>query len=327
MDSISKRKNRWVGWLLVIATATFATGCAGGGAPGPYAASQPNAKSSPTYAAESGGGYQPGTAGQRPEAPPAPPPATAAPHGGADKSGRASEAAPRDDRPGLATQWGETRRSEIRTTTFFRASDDQPSALTTLWYNDREGSRAQASAEGYRSFERASVAVAEGGVTISLKDEGGRTLPGYFAGGKTFAIGEAGTRYTIVLTNHTPARFEAVVSVDGLDVIDGRPAGFGKRGYLINPHASLEVDGFRQSESTVAAFRFGSVRSSYAAKKGDDRNVGVIGVAIFHERGTQMWPWDPREVDRRREADPFPNRFATPPLVSWWAFVRMSLKT
>jgi hypothetical protein len=237
------------------------------------------------------------------------------PQGGADKSAR-GEAAPRDERPGLATQWGETRRSEIRTTSFFRANDDQPSALTTLWYNDRDGSRAQASAEGYRSFERASVSVAEGGVTIALKDEGGRTLPGYFAGGKTFAIGESGTRYTIVLTNHTPARFEAVVSVDGLDVIDGRAAGFGKRGYLINPHATLEIDGFRQSESTVAAFRFGSVRGSYAAKKGDDRNVGVIGVAIFHERGTQMWPWDPREVDRRREADPFPNRFATPPLVS-----------
>ena len=314
--SQSKRTGtrRWAGALAAATIAVLATGCGASSAYGP--------PSSPGNAQRA---YEPGGyAGTAPKAlatdappPPPPAPATALPSGGADKSWGAPEArraeASKDERPGLATQWGESRTSHIRTTSFFRSNDDAPSATTGLFYNDREGSRAQASAEGFRSFERAAVSVADGGVTISLKDEGGRTLPGYFAGGKTFAIGESGSRYTIVLTNHTPARFEAVVSVDGLDVIDGRSASFSKRGYLVNPHDSVEIEGFRQSESSVATFRFGSVRGSYAAKKGDDRNVGVIGLAIFHERGFTMWPWDTREVERRRDADPFPNRFATPP--------------
>jgi hypothetical protein len=220
---------------------------------------------------------------------------------------------PAQERPGLATQWGETRTSHIRSAAFVRSNFDAPSATAALWYNDAEGARAQAAAEGYRRSERGELGMAQSGVVVSLRDESGRTLAGYQASGKTFAIGEAGARYSIWLENRTPARFEIVVSVDGLDVIDGKPASFGKRGYILNPHASLEIDGFRQSESTVAAFRFGSVRGSYAARKGDDRNVGVIGVAVFHEKGVPMWPWDPQEIERRRDANPFPGQFATPP--------------
>jgi hypothetical protein len=256
-------------------------------------------------------------------APPPPPPASPgmANYGQGEASGASPSMQPREapkaeasDRPGLATHWGEARTSHIHSTSFTRASGDSPSAVATLWYNDREGSRAMAASEGYRSNDRGEVGMAQSGITVSLRDSDGRMLPGYQAGGKTFAIGEAGTRYTIVIRNNTPARFEIVASVDGLDVMDGRPASFSKRGYLVNPHDSLEIDGFRTSENEVAAFRFGSVRGSYADKKGDDRNVGVIGIALFHERGFPMWPWDEREIEQRRNANPFPGRFASPPL-------------
>jgi hypothetical protein len=65
--------------------------------------------------------------------------------------------------------------------------------------------------------------------------------------------------------------------------------------------------------SSVAAFRFGAVEDSYAEKKGNARNVGVIGVAFFQERDS-AWPWDSSEIRRRETADPFPGRFATPPM-------------
>jgi hypothetical protein len=56
------------------------------------------------------------------------------------------------------------------------------------------------------------------------------------------------------------------------------------------------------------------VRGSYAGQKhGDTRNVGVIGFAFFHERGTNPWPWTREEVERRQDANPFPGQFATPP--------------
>lgn len=295
MESKTKKQGRLV-WLLV-ALGALVSGC--GKSAGPMAASSPNS------AHGSQPGYQSSDA-----APPPPPQAAGAPMPMAEPYKKDS-ASP--DRPGLATQWGETRSSHIRSATFYRADSGTPSATAALWYNDAEGSRSQASAEGYRRYDRGEVPMAQSGLVVSLRDGAGRPLPGYQVGGKTFAVGESGERYTIWLENRTPARFEVVVSVDGLDVIDGKSAAFGKRGYLINPHSSLEIDGFRQSEDTVAAFRFGSVRGSYAARKGDDRNVGVIGVAVFHERGFSMWPWDPQEIERRRDANPFPGQFATPP--------------
>jgi hypothetical protein len=108
---------------------------------------------------------------------------------------------------------------------------------------------------------------------------------------------------------------EVVSSVDGLDVMSGQPASVRRRGYLLLPYETLEIDGFRESESTVASFRFGRVSDSYAARQGSARDVGVIGLALFSERGD---PWSPSrrdEDERRLSATPFPGdrRFASPP--------------
>ncbi|HVY49396.1 MAG TPA: hypothetical protein VHB21_26070, partial [Minicystis sp.] len=171
-----------------------------------------------------------------------------------------------------------------------------------------------ASSAGFRRFAAGPISLAGGAVTMGLRDEGGRFLSGYTAAGKSFIVGEAGQRYTIVLRNNTDLRFEVVMSVDGLDVMDGRSASFRKRGYIVDPRSELEVDGFRQSTDTVAAFRFGSVRNSYANQKhGDARNVGIIGVALFHEMGTNPFAWTGSDVRTRERANPFPGQFASPP--------------
>jgi hypothetical protein len=158
----------------------------------------------------------------------------------------------------------------------------------------------------------AEAAPAGGMLTVRLLDENGTPLPAFMDQGRTLVQGEHGRRYVIEVENRSSNRFEAVVSVDGLDVVDGQAAAFSKRGYLIQPFATVEIDGFRQSMDEVAAFRFGSVRGAYASKKGNDRNVGVIGVAFFAERGAQVWTQ--RELVRRESADPFPGRFASPPI-------------
>ena len=80
----------------------------------------------------------------------------------------------------------------------------------------------------------------------------------------------------------------------------------------MRPNSEIVVEGFRQSMDAVAAFRFSSVRESYAHQThGDTRNVGVIGAAIFAEQGTNL-P-NRSEAQKRLNADPFPGRFATPP--------------
>ena len=131
-------------------------------------------------------------------------------------------------------------------------------------------------------------------------------------GDRWFVVGERGRRYSIVLRNRSDWRLEAVLSVDGLDVLDGRKASLSKRGYILNPHGELVVEGFRQNTEAVAAFRFGPVRESYANEKyHQTRNVGVIGIAIFNERGTNVPSWP--EVQRRLDANPFPGGFTVPP--------------
>ena len=101
-------------------------------------------------------------------------------------------------------------------------------------------------------------------VSIGLRDESGRLLPGAAVGDRWFVVGEKGRRYSIVVRNHTHARLEVVLSVDGLDVMDGRTASFGKRGYIVPPRGTVRVEGFRRSSDAVAAFRFSSVSDSYA---------------------------------------------------------------
>jgi hypothetical protein len=201
---------------------------------------------------------------------------------------------------------------------FVRADHQRPFAVSKLFYNDPDGIAAMSDTLGGMREHSRRFAIAGGHLELGLRDDSGRFLTGFVAGSDNFVTGVAGQRYTIFIKNHSPGRIEVVASVDGLDVIDGQPASFGKRGYLIDAFGDLEIEGFRTSANEVAAFRFGSVSQSYAARKhGNTRNVGVIGIAMFHERGDspQMWG-TPRGHDDTRDratADPFPQRFASPP--------------
>ncbi len=242
-------------------------------------------------------------------APRAPNPASGAPAQADDQL--AYEAAPERGRPGLGTEWGETRHSRVSSAPFERQDSHRPLSLTSFRYNDEEGVRAVLGS-GYWSSRSDGVSAADQALTIQLIDDAGEELPTFAAAGQSYVMGRAGSRYSIRIENRSDARFEAVATVDGLDVIDGQPGSFEKRGYLVGPWSTVEIDGFRQSEEAVAAFRFGSVRDSYASKRGSDRNVGVIGVAVFHEAGSR-WPWTDSELQRRNSADPFPGRFAPPP--------------
>jgi hypothetical protein len=112
----------------------------------------------------------------------------------------------------------------------------------------------------------------------------GDPLPIFNVDGVHYLLGQRGVRYEIWLVNRTDTRLEAVVSVDGRDVITGREADYvNDRGYILYPGEELQIEGFRTSLDSVAAFEFSDVHESYAARMGDASNVGVIGVALFEE--------------------------------------------
>ncbi len=231
---------------------------------------------------------------------------------GESSAARQAAAPQEESRPGLGTAWGETRGSHIVRTNFRRANAARPFAVASLYYNDLPGIIAMAGSVSPRQTQPIISAPAGDLVSVGLRDQGGRFLPGLVVGERWFVVGEAGRRYTIAVRNKSELRLEVVLSVDGLDVMDGRPASFRKRGYIVAPHGRVDVEGFRQNTEQLAAFRFGSVRDSYANQKyRETRNVGVVGIALFNEYGTT--PFDNREVGRRLKANPFPNGFATPP--------------
>jgi len=300
--------------------------CARSSAPEPYTPNnQPFSNND-----SSSGAYASGPSGEADLPAPAPQPSTArggsydstpaaAPRASRPGSGSAYQPPAEkkaEERPGLGTSWGETRTSYVSNAPFDRADYSRPFALVALNYNDDAGIQAMARRAGnaYASFDRSGVDAAQGAVSVRLLDESGTPLPSAYFAGQDYVAGNDGQRYVIQIENHTGNRFEAVATVDGLDVIDGKDGNISKRGYLIDPWGTLQIDGFRRSQSAVAAFRFGAVKDSYAARKGNDRNVGVIGVAFFHERGSVL-PWTERELQRRESANPFPGGFASPPPV------------
>jgi hypothetical protein len=215
------------------------------------------------------------------------------------------------ERPGLGTVFGETRVSAVRTSPFLRATS-QPFAAMVLHYNDLEGVQAHAQYRGQDWLSPYYLHTPGRGISVSLVDEYGRILQGGTTADRNFVIGQEGQRYDIIVHNQTGGRFELLASVDGLDVIDGLPSHFEKRGYVIEPHGTLRIEGWRRSHNEVAAFRFGRVSDSYAARTTGDRNVGVIGFAFFAEQGSA---WTTDELKRRDTANPFPAQsgYAQPP--------------
>jgi hypothetical protein len=139
---------------------------------------------------------------------------------------------------------------------------------------------------------------------VQVLRAGGEALPTYALRDRFYVQGSAGERYVIRITNPTPRRIEAVISVDGLDVIDGENGDLHKRGYVVPAYGETRIEGFRTSQADVATFRFSSVSGSYAGQKGKPRNVGVIAVALFEEQP----PPDEQQIIVGQAPAPAPRR-------------------
>ena len=204
-------------------------------------------------------------------------------------------------RPGLATGWGNEKSSSTAVKSFVRASS-RPAGMDVIYYNNSEGIKAMnGDAERVGGMQTAAGELVEWGIKGSLG-----FLPTYKEGSRRLVGGGSGRSYTIAVRNRSKSDLEIVASVDGLDVMDGKTATFSKRGYLVAAGATLEIDGFRTSTETVAAFKFSSVANSYAnMRHGDTRNVGVIGIAVFTQKGVNPWTWMPEEISRRNQARAF----------------------
>jgi len=217
---------------------------------------------------------------------------------------------PANERPGLATGWGANKASSIRPIDFDRDTESMDTIV--VFYNNKEGAEAMKRSK-VGLFDKSYKAYGQrwrNRINVVLENRYGMPLPHVMAQRKPVFLGKKGQPYTVVIENIKDERIEVVISVDGLDVMDGKTASIDKRGYIIGPKDTLRVEGFRRSLSEVAQFEFSSVGGSYANLTGGEtaaRNVGVIGVASFRERESD-------ESVQRKAAEAFPGGgFAKPP--------------
>jgi hypothetical protein len=112
----------------------------------------------------------------------------------------------------------------------------------------------------------------------------GRPMRTIHYGGKIYLpVSQLGTEYQIRVHNHGPRRIVAMVSVDGLSVLNGKSASEFHPGYVVNAHSHIVIRGWRRDMETVAAFSFEEREWSYAARVGRPENIGVIGLIAIEE--------------------------------------------
>lgn len=104
--------------------------------------------------------------------------------------------------------------------------------------------------------------------------------------GNTWIEARYGQDYSIKVENNDFRRVLAVISVDGLNVINGTHEDPDiSPGYIINGNSSITIPGWLVDSNTVRSFYFENPNNTYASKTGSDmRNIGVIGCALFEEQ-------------------------------------------
>jgi len=154
-------------------------------------------------------------------------------------------------------------------------------------------------------------------LTIEHKD--GRAVREFVHEGRTYIESRVGTEYQLRLKNNTGGRVLAVVSVDGINAVSGKPVSDSpdEAGYVLAPNESHVIKGYRVDENTVASFAFVKREGSYATERGEGQGNGTIAVRFWKEEkkeedvGALIKKWqkmyeEEKNRPRDREYIPYP---------------------
>lgn len=119
---------------------------------------------------------------------------------------------------------------------------------------------------------------------IKVEDQNGNPLRGCFHKGQLYVAGKQNQAYQITVKNKTSKRLLVVLTVDGRNVLDGKPGNVDGAGHILSAKGSYTFKGWRENQNTVAEFVLGKKKDSYSSQMGSPENVGVIGVAVFDEK-------------------------------------------
>jgi hypothetical protein len=160
----------------------------------------------------------------------------------------------------------------------------------------------------------------------------GSDVPLYLAPGhpdRHYLQAVRGRNYALRVRNRTGERVGVLIAVDGLNVVSGERSklGPGEAMYVLDPHESATIRGWRTSLDQVRRFVFVDEQRSYAERSGQaNGDMGWIRVLAFEERRPVTWarpqdwlrrpasaPAAPRGIERdqaprAQEAAPAPTR-------------------
>lgn len=172
----------------------------------------------------------------------------------------------------LGTKWGDEVTSHVTEVNLARLSE-QPIAKSEIRYANKQ----------YQGKMVNSISLAAGKISFSVVNDNNQELPLYRDGQNYYLSGKNGQSYQLKYENHTDNTYEVVASVDGMDVLNGNIASRNNSGYVLHPHSTLQIEGFRKSDSAVASFTFSSPEDAYATNSdhGSIQNTGIIGTAIY----------------------------------------------
>ena len=130
-----------------------------------------------------------------------------------------------------------------------------------------------------------SVRTRQGRALVSVSSQGHPLAIYSRLDGRLFVAGTPGQPYVIEVHNQLGSRIEAIVSVDGRNVLKDEPAHpSSSQGLVIAAGARYSFRGWRDGDEETLAFEFGQPETSVAEMAGDRSSIGVIGIAIYAEQ-------------------------------------------
>jgi len=138
---------------------------------------------------------------------------------------------------------------------------------------------------------------------ITIRPLGRNSADEYYHNGAIWIEGREGNNYTIDLSNRSNRRALFILSVDGLDVLEGKPAGLESQGYVIPAGQTISVPGWKVNDQQAAEFYFSRSRESYVNSiGGSTTNTGVIGAMVFQEY-IDMSGWSTTNITRNHDTN------------------------
>lgn len=100
---------------------------------------------------------------------------------------------------------------------------------------------------------------------------------------QNYIEGRDGSEFEIEFVNNNSFDVEAILSVDGRSITDGKLAGSSSSGYVVNANSRTRIPGWMVDGDTAARFTFsGKKGGSYDEQMGGDgANKGVIGAKVY----------------------------------------------